>query len=92
MSTTGAVARLKAGLQVIPPSPIAPDADRPSGVEPAMQTTMKTPIAAEAMGRLKARPPSLAGLSRKSPRVAPSGRVRMKAAQNNNTRDAFVQK
>ena len=56
----------------------------------AMQTTMKTPIAAEAIGRLKAKPPSLAGLSRKSPRVAPSGRVRMNAAQNKKTREIFV--
>ena len=43
---------------------------------------MNTAITAEASGRLKASPPSLTGLSRKSPTVAPSGRVRMNAAQN----------
>ena len=37
---------------------------------------------AVAMGRLSASPPSLTGLSRKSPKVAPNGRVRMNAAQN----------
>ena len=45
-----------------------------------------------AIGRLKASPPSLTGLSKKSPSVAPSGRDRMKAAQNKNTRDMLVQK
>ena len=39
----------------------------------------------EASGRLKARPPWPTGLSRKSPTVAPSGRVRMNAVQNNVT-------
>ena len=34
------------------------------------------------MGRLSASPPSLTGLSRKSPKVAPKGRVRMNAIQN----------
>ena len=43
---------------------------------------MNVAITADAMGRLKARPPSLTGLSRKSPTVAPSGLVRIKAAQN----------
>ena len=46
---------------------------------------------AEAIGRLKARPPWSSGLSRKSPKVAPSGRVRMNAAQNKRTRDTSVQ-
>ena len=46
---------------------------------------------ADAIGRLKARPPSSRGLSRKSPKVAPSGRVRMNAAQNSRTRDTSVQ-
>src|ERR1700683_2645048 len=55
------------------------------------QPRMKTAITAEASGRLKARPPSLTGLSRKSPTVAPSGRVRMKAAQNSVTRETSVQ-
>ena len=53
---------------------------------------MNAAITAEAIGRLKARPPSLNGLSRKSPTVAPSGRVRMKAAQNRNTREMRVKK
>ena len=52
---------------------------------------MKTARTAEAIGRLKASPPSLTGLSRKSPTVAPSGRDRMKAVQNKNTRDTVVQ-
>jgi hypothetical protein len=41
---------------------------------------------------LKARPPWSLGLSRKSPTVAPSGRVRMNAAENNVTREMSVQK
>ena len=53
---------------------------------------MKTAMTAEASGRLSARPPWLTGLSRKSPTVAPSGRVRMNAAQNSSTRDTSVQK
>ena len=51
---------------------------------------MNAPITADAIGRLSANPPSLTGLSRKSPTVAPSGRVRMNAAQNKNTREIFV--
>jgi hypothetical protein len=51
---------------------------------------MSAAITAEAAGRLSARPPWLTGLSRKSPTVAPSGRVRMKAAQNSSTRDGTV--
>ena len=53
---------------------------------------MNAPITADAMGRLKARPLSLTGLSRKSPTVAPSGRVRINAAQNKKTRDVLLQK
>ena len=53
---------------------------------------MKAAMIAEAMGRLNAKPPSLTGLSRKSPTVAPSGRVRMKAAQNKKTRETLVKK
>jgi hypothetical protein len=59
---------------------MALDADRPAAA-----------ITADASGRLIARPPWFIGLSRKSPTVAPNGRVRMKAAQNNSTRDMFVQ-
>ena len=51
----------------------------------------ETAMIAEASGRLKARPPWLTGLSRKSPTVAPSGRVRMNAVQNNVTRETDVQ-
>ena len=47
---------------------------------------------ADAIGRLNANPPALTGLSRKSPIEAPSGRVRMKAAQNKKTREIFVKK
>src|ERR1700681_3947666 len=67
------------------------------GCEPARcgrtrrQPRIKTAMTAEASGRLKARPPSLMGLSRKSPTVAPNGRVRMNAAQNSVTRDTLVQ-
>src|SRR5512147_218570 len=49
-------------------------------------------MTAEAIGRLRASPPWSSGLSRKSPRVAPSGRVRMNAAQNNRTHDTSVQR
>lgn len=38
----------------------------------------------------QARPPSLTGLSRKSPTVAPSGRDSMKASQNSATREIEV--
>ena len=53
---------------------------------------MNAAITAEASGRLRASPPWSSGLSRKSPTVAPSGRVRMKAAQNSATRETLVQK
>ena len=46
---------------------------------------MKTAMINDAMGRLIFMPPSATGLSRKSPAVAPNGRVRMKAIQNSNT-------
>ena len=52
---------------------------------------MKIASTADTGGQLQLSPPSLTGLSRKSPTVAPSGRVRMNAVQNNATRDAFVQ-
>src|SRR6185503_12126514 len=57
----------------------------------ATQPTMNTARISEARGRLSARPPWLTGLSRKSPTVAPSGRVRMNAAQNRNTRETLVE-
>jgi hypothetical protein len=57
-----------------------------------MHPTMNAAMTEEAMGRLSARPPWSTGLSRKSPTVAPSGRVKMKAAQNKVTREMFVQK
>ena len=46
---------------------------------------ISTAMTAEAIGRLKASPPCSMGLSRKSPTVAPSGRVRINAAQNSRT-------
>lgn len=52
---------------------------------------MNAAMTDDAIGRLNARPPSATGLSRKSPTVAPSGRVRMKATQKSVTRDTLVQ-
>src|ERR1700757_3449810 len=54
-------------------------------------TTMTAAMTAEANGRLRSRPPWLTGLSRKSPMVAPNGRVKMKATQKSMTRDTLVQ-
>jgi len=51
----------------------------------------KTAMTADAIGRLDASPPSLTGLSRRSSTVGPSGRERIKAAQNKKTREAFVE-
>src|SRR5438045_4967754 len=51
---------------------------------------MKTAMTADAIGRLSAGPPAFTGLSRKSPTVAPSGLVRMNAAQKRTTRDILV--
>ena len=48
--------------------------------------TIATASTSVAIGRLSSRPPFATGLSRKSPTVAPSGRVRMNAAQNKSTR------
>src|SRR5215831_3666030 len=55
----------------------------------AMITTLST---SDASGRLTSSPPLPIGLSRKSPRVAPSGRVRMNAAQKRTTWEMFAQK
>ena len=57
-----------------------------------MISTIAAANTAEATGRLKFSPPLAIGLSRKSPTVAPSGRVRMKAAQNKATRLILVVK
>ena len=57
-----------------------------------MPITISSAIIAVAMGRLMAKPPSSTGLSKKSPTVAPSGRVRMNAAQKSHARDNLVQK
>src|SRR5207253_6222035 len=57
-----------------------------------IRATITTARTADAMGRLIASPPLSTGLSRKSPTVAPSGRVRMKAAQNRTMRLTFVVK
>ena len=56
-----------------------------------MQAIMKTVMIAVASGRLTFSPPSLSGLSKKSPTVAPRGRVRMKAAQKSRTCEILVQ-
>ena len=52
---------------------------------------MKPAMTAEASGRLRSNPPCLIGLSSRSPTVAPSGRVKMNAAQKSQTREMFVQ-
>ena len=57
-----------------------------------MQTIIAPAITSEAIGLLQASPPWSSGLSSNSPNVAPSGRVRMKAAQNKVTREMPVQK
>jgi len=49
-------------------------------------------MTAEAIGLLDASPPSATGLSKKSPTVAPRGRVRMNAIQKSHARDKLVQK
>ena len=57
-----------------------------------ISTTIAAAITRDASGRLSAMPPWSTGLSRKSPTVAPSGRVSTNAAQNSTTRDTLVQK
>jgi branched-subunit amino acid aminotransferase/4-amino-4-deoxychorismate lyase len=57
-----------------------------------MQATIKTTSAIEADYRLKASPPSLTGLSKKSPNTAPNGQIRINAAQNKAVCDIFVKK
>jgi hypothetical protein len=47
---------------------------------------------ADAVYRLSASPPWSSGLSRKSPTVAPSGRVSTKAVQNRTVRETLVRK
>ena len=56
-----------------------------------MHATINAASAAVAVYRLRARPPLAKGKSKKSPTVAPIGRVRMKAAQNRNVREIPVQ-
>jgi len=51
-----------------------------------MSITIAMMRTADASGRLNSSPPFVTGLSRKSPTVARSGRVRMSAAQNSATR------
>ena len=57
----------------------------------SMQATMNAAITTEARSRLKASPPAWTGLSRRSPTVAPNGRVRTNAAQNKKTREMLVE-
>src|SRR5579872_3084371 len=64
----------------------------PDCVSRNRHATMKTRIIAEASARLSPNPPWSCGWSRKSPRVAPSGRAKMTAAQNNDTREMPVRK
>ncbi len=56
-----------------------------------MQATMNTAMIAEAIGRLTFMPPCATGLPKRSPTVAPSGRVRINVIQNSVTRDTPVQ-
>ncbi len=84
-------------VPVIPASACYDLAMADSGCRPARCGTrtkaaiMKAAMTADAIGRLTLSPPLLMGLSSKSPTVAPSGRVRMNAAQNKSTWDTFVQ-
>ena len=55
---------------------------RPGCGKTKMQMTMSTVRTAEAERSLTANPPSARGLSKELAIVAPSGRVRTKAAQN----------
>ncbi len=55
-----------------------------------MQATMKTAMIADEVNRLRSSPPLSTGLVSMSPTVAPSGRVRMKAIQNNSVRETPV--
>ncbi len=55
-----------------------------------MQAAINRAIRPEESGRDRSKPPCATGLVSKSPKVAPSGRVRIKAAQNKIARDAEV--
>jgi hypothetical protein len=55
-----------------------------------MSATIAAARIAVAAVRLTSNPPWDIGLSNRSLSVAPSGRVRIKAAQNRKTRDTFV--
>jgi len=55
-----------------------------------MKNMIKSKSVDVAEYRLNANPPSLNGLSKKSPTTAPKGRVSMKAVQNRMTCDIFV--
>jgi hypothetical protein len=54
-----------------------------------MHAKTRTAGTAEAVYRLMLKPPADIGLSRTSPTTAPSGRVRMKAAQKRNVLEIF---
>ena len=56
------------------------------------QARMKANKDAVAEKRLRARPPFSMGLSKKSPKTAPNGLVKMKAAQKRIVREIRVQK
>ena len=57
-----------------------------------MHPIMTTAMIAVAAGRDTLSPPCTKGLSKKSPTVAPSGLVRMNAAQNSATRYRLLAK
>ena len=55
-----------------------------------MQPIMKTAMINKELTRLRLSPPFATGLVRRSPTVAPSGRVRMNADQNSKVRESLV--
>src|SRR5690348_7009982 len=68
-----------AAYEFAPAAPVTSDPGCRPGLcgKTRTSTTIAARIAPEAKGRLNARPPWLVGLSRKSPTVAPRGRVNM---------------
>ena len=57
-----------------------------------MQPTMKIAMTREELMRPRLNPSCANGLVSRSPTVAPSGRMRMKANQNSKVRETFVRK
>ena len=73
-------------------SPRAPDGSTAFCGSKRMQAIRIAAMTSDAIGLLSSNPPCFNGLSRKSPKVAPIGRVRMNAVQHRRTRDTSVQK